>query len=100
MNTFKTMALAGCLAVMTGPALAQVPFCTDNRPTFSNRFEFGFGQTDPLQERASTDTMRLRRAGVDVTSLDYWNGCIRAWVRTQGGQQEQFFDPNTLRQVG
>lgn len=101
MTTLKTLTLAGLIALGAGPAVAQVPFCTDNRPTFSSRFEFGFSQTDPIQERAATDLMRLRRAGVDATSVDYWNGCIRAWVRAPGGgQREEFYDPNNLRRVG
>lgn len=101
MRALKIAALSGFIALAAGPALAQVPFCTDNRPTFSNRPSWGFSGTDPIQEKAQTDTMRLRRMGVEVTSLDYWNGCIRAWVRQPGGGQgEEFYDPNTLRRVG
>ncbi|MGV3650362.1 MAG: hypothetical protein ACO1OK_02975 [Devosia sp.] len=100
MRALKIALVSGVIALAAGPALAQVPFCTDNRPTFSNRPSFGFSQTDPFQERAEIDLARLERAGVDVRSLDYWNGCIRAWVRQPGGgQMQQFYDPNTLRRL-
>ncbi|SFZ86189.1 hypothetical protein SAMN02983003_3364 [Devosia enhydra] len=101
MRALKIALVSGVIALAAGPALAQVPFCTDNRPTFSNRPSLGFSSVDPIQEKAQTDQMRLRRIGVEAISVDYWNGCIRAWVRQPGGgQAEEFYDPNSLRRVG
>lgn len=62
--------------------------------------EFRFGELTE-QDEANLDLMRLRRAGVDATSVEYWNGCIRAWVpNSEGvGQHMEYYDPRTLRRV-
>jgi hypothetical protein len=83
------------------PAFA-VPYCTSSYGGYSIQFGIGgaFSKESEEQSRISTDTMRLRRIGVDVQSLDYWNGCIRAWVRKPGGGlTEEFYDPSNLRPV-
>jgi hypothetical protein len=90
------------LGFAASPALA-VPFCTSYYGGASFQLGIGdssFGRDTAEQDRISADTMRLRRAGVDVESLDYWNGCIRAWVRQANGRvSEEFYDPASLRRV-
>lgn len=42
----------------------------------------------------------LEGAGVDVSRVEIWGGCIRAFVRTSNGREEmQFFEPMNLRRV-
>ncbi|KKC35327.1 hypothetical protein WH87_17280 [Devosia epidermidihirudinis] len=43
----------------------------------------------------------LANRGVNVSSVEDWNGCIRAYVtKPDGTVGMQFFDPSTLQQVG
>ena len=39
---------------------------------------------------------RLQQQGVDATSVEEWNGLVRAYVRLDGGEVMQYFDPDTL----
>lgn len=85
------------LGVLVTPAFA-VPFCQDDRSGVS--FGFGIGSDYSETEQNDFDLMALRQAGVDATSVEKWNGCIRAYVRQPGGgERMEFYDPNTLRQV-
>ncbi|KKB86003.1 hypothetical protein VW29_04510 [Devosia limi DSM 17137] len=90
------------LAASSVPALAA-PFCVDNRTSVSITMGFGDDKFDRnADERAlnEADLRTLQRMGVDATSVERWNGCIRAFVRNGDGSQSMaYFDPNTMRQV-
>lgn len=97
---FKPMLIAG-FALLAAATPAFALFCQDDRSgvtiTFGNNL-FGTDQSeDDLNE---FDLIQLRQQGVDATSVERWNGCIRAFVRKpEGGEEMQFFDPNTYRRV-
>lgn len=84
---------------LTLPASA-VPFCQGSgRPGVNFSFGFTIGRFTQ-DDRNNFNLMELRRRGVDAASVEDWNGCIRAYVRRPGGGQEmQFFDPDTFERV-
>lgn len=56
--------------------------------------------TDTVTTNAPAIVMRLREKGVNVTSVEPWNGCVRAFVaRPDGGTKMELFDPETLAPV-
>jgi len=100
MKLRTTLVALGMLALATAPSYAL--FCdTDNDDygiSFSRSSMLG-GRYDE-QTRDQFDEMRLKQDGVDVASVDRWNGCIRAFVRKpEGGQEMQYFDPRTYKRV-
>jgi hypothetical protein len=81
------IALAG-IAPATLPALAQqsVPYCTGG---------------ENISQDAEQIELQLRGNGHDVTNVEEWNGCIRAYVTDNDGDEHMvFFDPETLQQIG
>lgn len=42
---------------------------------------------------------RLQQRGVAATSVEEWNGLVRAFVEVDGGQVMQYFDADTLAPV-
>jgi hypothetical protein len=90
----------GLLLAMAGPALSA-PFCTDDRAGASVTFgNHGFHRGDSETDLNAQDLTELQRRGVPATSVERWNGCIRAFVtKPDGTQGMEFFDPNTMRPV-
>lgn len=87
----------GFVLLLTGAAFA-VPFCDGSSEGLSFNLSIGGKYSD--DERNSFDMMHLRQRGVDATRVERWNGCIRAFVRKPGGGEEmQFFEPGSYRQV-
>ena len=96
---FKLTVLTG-LALMAAATPAFALFCQDTRSDVSVSFGVQFGQDYDEDELNQLDLMQLRQQGVDATAVERWNGCIRAFVRKpEGGEEMQFFDPNTLQRV-
>lgn len=96
-----TLPVLALLAVTSVPALAA-PFCVDNRTSVSITMGFGDKFDRNAEERSlnDSDLRTLQRMGVDATSVERWNGCIRAFVRNADGSQSMaYFDPNTMKQV-
>ena len=54
---------------------------------------------DRLDFDADGTLRRLQERGVDATSVEQWNGLLRAYVRIDGQLSMQYFDPVTLRPV-
>lgn len=95
----KTLALV-LLAVpaLSVPAVAA-PFCTGGAGV-NLSFGFMIGPQYTEEDRANLAMMQLRRHGVDATRVEFWNGCLRAYVRKPGGGEVmEFYDPDTFRQV-
>jgi hypothetical protein len=84
------------IALTTTPSLAAM--CNDvGGYNFSFGIEFGKITESDRNEMALT---RLRQMGVDATSVEQWGGCLRAFVRKPGGGEEmQYYDPNSYRRV-
>jgi hypothetical protein len=96
----KLIAVPLILVLTATPAFALSCYDSGRDPGLAIGFEFRFGDITE-QDEADFDLMRLRRIGVDATSVEYWNGCIRAWVRNEDGPGEhmEFYHPSTLRRV-
>ena len=99
----KLLPAAAAILVMgiASPALALS--CNSSGspdPGFSLGLEFRIG-VQSEQDSADLYLNRLQRLGVDATSVEFWNGCVRAWVRNEDGPGEhmEFYDPRTLRRV-
>jgi hypothetical protein len=89
----------GFLVLLTGSTMAA-PFCDGAFESGSVEYGFSFGGRMSADDRDDFDMMHLRQRGVDATRVERWNGCIRAFVRKPGGGEEmQFFEPGTYRQV-
>ena len=54
---------------------------------------------DRLAWDADSVLRRLQDRGVDASSVEQWNGLIRAYVQIDGNQVMQYFGPDTLAQV-
>lgn len=96
----RGLAIAAMLAAPATPALALSCNSTDGGAGLRFTLGFTFGNITERDE-AEFDLIRLRREGVDATAVEYWNGCIRAWVRNPDGVGEhmEFYHPDTLRRV-
>jgi len=96
---------AGLLLAMSGPAFA-VSYCYDDRSSvdfsFSTNALDEFGRPSNLDEELQNmaDLRELQSRGVDATSVEDWNGCIRAFVRQpSGGEIMEYYDPNTFERL-
>ncbi len=96
LSILPAIAALGVVLGVASPAFAQssfsnrtaqsVPFCdTDTDVT---------GNVDVIAQNLGT-------RGYDVSAVDEWGGCARAYVTNASGSQEMvFFDPDTLKEVG
>lgn len=93
MNKLLVAPLLALAAIVPAvlPAQAQtsnqsVPFCTGG---------------EDISADADLYAMKLRANGIDASSVDEWNGCLRAYVTTASGERQMMlFDPDTLAPVG
>ena len=91
-----TAAMLIALGAMTAPTLAA-PFCSGSSGI---RFSITLGKKLTEREEAEFAMIQLRRTGVDATRVEFWNGCLRAFVRQPGGGEAmEFYDPETLERV-
>ena len=52
---------------------------------------------DRIQVFAETIAMQLRQRGYNVSSVEPWGGCVKAFIEDGGGSEHmEFFDPDTL----
>jgi hypothetical protein len=53
-----------------------------------------------IQDNETTIAMQLQQQGYDVSGVDEWAGCVRAFVtKADGTTGMAFFDPNSLKLV-
>lgn len=85
------------VATMSSPAWALICDGGTTGANISGKWSFGGMRQE---DQNNFDLMRLRQEGVDATSVERWNGCIRAFVRKPGGGETmQYFDPHNFRRV-
>lgn len=97
--TRPIFAAFGIVLLLTGGSFAA-PFCDGSGEGMKVTLGFSIGGKYSEEERNNFDMMHLRQMGVDVTRVERWNGCIRAFVRKPGGGEEmQFFEPGSYRPV-
>jgi hypothetical protein len=98
MHVRTGLAALALTLVATLPAYAV--FCNAGDDVVVLEFGFRIGEPYTEQERNQFDLMALQQQGVDATRVERWNGCIRAFVRKpEGGEEMQFFDPDTYVRV-
>lgn len=91
------MLAAGLMAVVAGPAMAA-PFCSESGVTLSFGIQIGEEMTE--REKADLAMIQLRREGVNTNRVEFWNGCLRAFVQQPGGGETmEFYDPHTFERV-
>ncbi|RYE57168.1 MAG: hypothetical protein EOP20_07840 [Hyphomicrobiales bacterium] len=89
----------GFVLLLTGASQAA-PFCVGASDGMQFSFSMSSDPNEDNDDRDMFDMMHLRQRGVDVTSVERWNGCIRAFVRkAEGGQEMQFFKPGSYIRV-
>ncbi|ODT65923.1 MAG: hypothetical protein ABS75_29700 [Pelagibacterium sp. SCN 63-23] len=95
----RNAAILAFTLALTAPALAG-PNCYISAPGARISFGVSVGGIYTTEEKNQFNLMRLRQMGVDASSSEMWDGCIRAFVRKPGGGEEmQFFDPDTFERV-
>lgn len=91
-------ALAFGLALTT--SAHAVASCYAYSPGIHVSSGFSIGGSFTQDDRDNFNMMQLRKMGVDATRVEMWGGCVRAFVRKPGGGEEmQFFHPDTLQPV-
>ena len=82
------LAFAALPAAMPAQAASigtSTPFCTGG---------------DSITDDADMIALKLQGDGVNVSNVEEWNGCVRAYVtRNDGSQAMVYFDPDTLQQI-
>ena len=91
--------LAALALTLVATMPAHALFCSATRSGLVVQFGVHLGEPYTESERNEFDLMVLRQRGVDAASVERWNGCIRAFVRTGTGEQMQFFDPDTYERL-
>ncbi|HTM78608.1 MAG TPA: hypothetical protein VL133_13390 [Devosia sp.] len=95
----RLLIVTGVTLLLAGPALSA-PFCTDDRGGVSIQFGHGKGLGLSESDLNDADLTELQQRGVNASSVERWNGCIRAFVRQPGGGETmEFYDPNTMQRV-
>lgn len=86
MNTRIALVLMAALGATAAlPSIATATFAAERH--------------DRLEWDADSVLLRLQQQGVDATSVEEWNGLVRAFVEVDGRQTMQYFDPDTLAPV-
>lgn len=98
------IAIIGVVAAMVAmPTQAWALYCSDYGPVanYVSTTENGERVLIPdTDAQADYDLTRLRQQGVAATSVERWNGCLRAFVQQQGGGETmEFYDPSSLRRL-
>jgi len=88
MNAKIALVLASALgATVALPAISTASMAVERHESRASKFN------------ADTVLRRLQEQGVDATSVEQWNGYIRAYVRLNGVETMQYFDADTLAPV-
>ncbi len=84
----------GAVATATAPVLAAgVGSCQSEKIRNADGVF-----VDKVQIFANSIKMTLRQQGYNVSSVEPWGGCVRAFITTpDGGTKFQYFDPDTLQ---
>lgn len=98
MRKRSVLTAVAIVATMSSPAWALI--CDGGTTGSGLSGKWSIGGSMRQDDQNSFDLMRLRQEGVDATSVERWNGCIRAFVRKpEGGESMQYFDPRTFQRV-
>ena len=100
MKPVKLAMALGLATLALAPMPAFAAFCANEGPMAPYTIEEEDGQsklvTDTVAQEA-LDKQRLREVGVVASSVERWNGCLRAFVRGSDGRNTmQMYDPATL----
>ena len=94
------LALFTAIALGAAATPAFALFCQDDRGPVTITLGLQIGDDYDESERNDLDLMQLRQRGVDASSVERWNGCIRAFVRKpEGGEEMQYFEPHSFERV-
>lgn len=97
MRKRSLLSAVAIVAAMSSPAWALICDGGTTGSGISGKWSMGGMRQE---DQNNFDLMRLRQEGVDATSVERWNGCIRAFVRKpEGGETMQYFDPRNFRRV-
>lgn len=103
MKLVKTAMLGALALTFALPTQAWAVFCTYDGPSagYVTKYENGERILVPdTDAQAEMDLQRLREIGVPATSVERWNGCLRAFVKQPtGGETMEFYDPASLRRL-
>jgi len=98
MKPVKLAMALGLATLALAPMPAFAAFCANEGPLVPQTFEDGTANlvTDTVAQEA-LDKQRLREVGVVASSVERWNGCLRAFIEGPDGHKSmQLYDPATL----
>lgn len=102
MKPAKLAMALGLATLAVAPVPAFAAFCANEGPLVPYTFEEEDGVSKLVTDTAAQeaqDKQRLREIGVRASSVERWNGCMRAFVEGPDGHKSMlFFDPATLQQ--
>ena len=103
MRLVKLAAMGLVAAMVMAPIPAWAAFCANEGPQAPQILEDRDGNgvlvTD-TEAQASLDKQRLGEAGIAATSVERWNGCMRAFVvQPDGSRAMEIYDPASLRRL-
>lgn len=103
MKLVRLAAMGMVAAMAAAPMPAWAAFCANEGPQAPQTVEERDGKSVMVadtQAQASLDKQRLREAGVAATSVERWNGCLRAFVEQADGRRAmEIYDPVTLSRL-
>lgn len=103
MRLVKLTTIGVLAAMVAAPAPAWAAFCASQGPKAPQMVDERDGQSvlvTDTEAQADLDKRRLREAGVMATSVERWNGCLRAFVKREDGSRAmEIYDPVSLQRL-
>ena len=103
MKLVRLAAMGLVAGMVTAPMPAWAAFCANEGPTAPLTTEERDGKSVLVTDtaaQASLDEQRLREVGVAASSVERWNGCMRAFVvQADGTRAMEIYDPVSLRRL-
>ena len=103
MKLVRLAAMGLVAAMVVAPTPAWAAFCANEGPQAPLTAEDRDGKSvlvTDTEAQASLDKQRLREVGVAATSVERWNGCLRAFVvQADGSRAMEIYDPASLRRL-
>lgn len=100
MKLVRLAAMGLVAAMVVAPMPAWAAMCLNEGPMVPQTVDNEGNLETDTEAQAFMDRQRLRAAGVPATSVERWNGCLRAYVELPDGTRAmEIYDPASLRRL-
>jgi hypothetical protein len=87
-------------ALISGTGFAGIALAAATPAAAASTGTFCDGNYADIDANKSEITQRLSEEGIKATSIEEWNGCVRAFVENANGTQTMvLLDPDTLQPI-